>query len=77
MDPTDRFVEAVRNPTPDIHLDVMTALIGASFEREGDVEEYERCKAIFLDSLDAMGVDAPPDHRPNYARDRGRGAPGA
>ena len=39
MDPTDRFVEAVRNPTPDIHLDVLTALIGASFERDADVDE--------------------------------------
>lgn len=39
MDPTDRFVEAVRNPTPDVHLDVLTALIGASFERDVDIDE--------------------------------------
>ncbi len=37
----------------------------------GDVEEYERCRAIFLDAVDR---EAPVDHSPNYARDRSRGA---
>jgi hypothetical protein len=39
----------------------------------GDVEEYERCRAIVLDSLDEPIA---PDSRPNYARDRLKGAAG-
>lgn len=39
--------------------------------QEGDIEEYERCRAIVLDASDPI-----PDHRPNYARDRNRGAAG-
>jgi len=41
--------------------------------RPGDVEEYERCRAIVLD---AVGRDMPADYAPNYARDRRRGAQG-
>lgn len=38
----------------------------------GDVEEYERCRAIVLDATDPVTRDT----RPNWARDRLRGAAG-
>lgn len=38
--------------------------------RPGDVEEYERCRAVIMDASDPPA----PDYRPNYARDRGRGS---
>lgn len=38
----------------------------------GDVEEYERCRAIVLDVSDPVTQDT----RPNWARDRLRGAAG-
>jgi len=38
----------------------------------GDVEEYERCRAIILDAVEPLA----PDYRPNYARDRRKGAAG-
>lgn len=38
----------------------------------GDVEEYERCRAIVLDVTDPVTRDT----RPNWARDRLRGATG-
>ncbi len=37
MDPTDRFVELVNRPASEAHLDIMAALIGASFESGVDV----------------------------------------
>lgn len=39
--------------------------------RPGDIEDYERCRSIIMADRDIM-----PDHRPNYARDRLRGAQG-
>lgn len=42
--------------------------------RPGDAAEYERCRAIVLDDL--RDVDARPDHAPNWARDRHKGAQG-
>jgi regulator of sirC expression with transglutaminase-like and TPR domain len=39
MDPTDRFVEVVRHPSPDVHLDLAAGLIGVCFEPEADVEQ--------------------------------------
>jgi hypothetical protein len=38
----------------------------------GDVEEYERCRAIILDMSEAQA----PGWTPNYARDRKHGAQG-
>lgn len=37
MDPANRFVELVRNPSADVHLDVAAALIGACFDPEADL----------------------------------------
>lgn len=44
-------------------------------EQPGDVDEYERCRAIIIASV---GDHAAPyiDNRPNWARDRNRGAAG-
>lgn len=42
MDPTDRFVEVVRHPSPDTHLDLAAGLIGVSFEPDVDVDEVVR-----------------------------------
>ena len=39
----------------------------------GDIEEYERCRAIVLDNVDEPVAS---DSRPNYARDRLKGAAG-
>lgn len=39
--------------------------------QDGDHEEYDRCRAIILD-----GAEPGYDHRPNYARDRDKGAQG-
>ena len=41
-------------------------------EQPGDVEQYERCRAVILDCS-----EAPQDHAPNYQRDRLKGAQGA
>lgn len=41
--------------------------------REGDAEEYERCRAIVMAAGEAR---ATPDTRPNWARDRLKGAAG-
>jgi hypothetical protein len=38
----------------------------------GDVEEYERCRALILDLSDGPSLD----YTPNYARDRLKGAQG-
>lgn len=37
--------------------------------QEGDIQEYERCRAIILDALE-------PSLTPDYARDRNKGAQG-
>lgn len=39
--------------------------------RPGDEDVYHRCRAIVLDAS-----ETPPDDRPNYARDRLKGAAG-
>jgi regulator of sirC expression with transglutaminase-like and TPR domain len=39
MDPTERFVALVNRPVSEAHLDLMAALIGASFEPTADVGE--------------------------------------
>jgi hypothetical protein len=44
--------------------------LGSRPTQPGDVEEYERCRAIILD---AVG-ESQPDYTPNYARDRSKGA---
>ena len=46
-------------------------------ERPGDAAEYERCRAIILDAVDpAMVHAASIDRRPNWVRDRLKGAAG-
>ena len=40
--------------------------------RPGDVEEYERCRSVILDTLAPVA----PDYATNYARDRMKGAQG-
>ncbi len=39
MDPAERFVELVNRPAPPMHLDLMAALIGASFDGTADVDQ--------------------------------------
>lgn len=46
-------------------------LLGSRPFQPGDTEEYERCRAIILDGV---GQDMPADYKPNYVRDRLRGA---
>lgn len=41
--------------------------------QEGDIQEYERCRAIILDALEPSEI---PSYTPNYARDRNKGAQG-
>jgi hypothetical protein len=41
----------------------------------GDIEEYERCKAIIMDLAEASGHTIV-DTRPNYARDYRKGTQG-
>lgn len=38
----------------------------------GDVEEYERCRALIMD----LYAPPAPDYAPNWARDRAKGAAG-
>lgn len=47
--------------------------MGSRPSQPGDVEEYERCRAIIID----MAAEPAPDYTPNYARDRRNGAAGA
>jgi hypothetical protein len=42
--------------------------------KPGDVEEYERCRAIIMDAIAPDGVT--PDYTPCWARDRLSGAQG-
>jgi regulator of sirC expression with transglutaminase-like and TPR domain len=53
MDPTDRFVEVVRHPSPDVHLDLAAGLIGVSFEPEIDVDDVVR-------GLDQLATECQP-----------------
>lgn len=59
------------------HHAAMNMAIGRLFRlmsrptQPGDVEQFYRCRSVVLD----LG-DASPDSRPNYARDRNRGAQG-
>ena len=46
-------------------------LITSRQTRQGDIAEYERCRKIILDR-----IEAPADRSPNYARDRLKGAQG-
>jgi hypothetical protein len=46
--------------------------MGARPTQPGDVEEYERCRAIILDECEPVA----PNWTPDYARDRNRGAQG-
>jgi hypothetical protein len=46
--------------------------MGARPSQPGDVEEYEKCRAIIMAALPAKA----PEWQPNYARDRRRGAAG-
>lgn len=46
--------------------------LGSRPTEPGDVEEYERCRALILELAPAPA----PDWSPNYARDRGKGAAG-
>jgi hypothetical protein len=43
--------------------------LGSRPAQPGDVEEYERCRLVIL----ACSPSPRPDHRPDAARDRGRG----
>ncbi len=54
MDPRDRFVEVVRHPSADVHLDVAAGLIGASFEADADLD------AMAL-ALDHLAAECQPD----------------
>ncbi len=47
-------------------------LMGSRPTQPGDVEEYERCRAIILDATDPVE----PDWTANYIRDRNKGAAG-
>lgn len=44
-------------------------------EQDGDVEQYEQCRQLILDELDPDGT-IKTDYRPNWARDRLKGAQG-
>lgn len=46
--------------------------MGARPTQPGDVEEYEQCRNLILDLSEPPGED----YRPNYARDRMKGAQG-
>ena len=63
MDPTDRFVELVARPASESHLDLMAALIGASFDPGADVGSVvlgldrlaEGCESSFPSLLAMFG----------------------
>jgi hypothetical protein len=46
--------------------------LGSRPFQEGDIEEYERCRAVIMN----LAQTVPADHGPNIARDRGKGAAG-
>ena len=41
-------------------------------EQPGDIEEYERCRSIILNTFEPVNAD----YRPDWARDRLKGAQG-
>lgn len=47
-------------------------LLGSRPFQKGDIEEYERCRAVIMD----LAQTVPADNGPNIARDRGKGAAG-
>lgn len=49
--------------------------LGSRPTQPGDAAEYARCRNLILDLAEEEGVDLS-DHRPNYIRDRNKGAAG-
>ena len=47
--------------------------LGSRPTQPGDVAEYERCRAIFFETI---GHEPRPYYQPNYVRDRNKGAAG-
>lgn len=47
--------------------------LGSRPEQPGDVEEYERCRAVVMEATDGQFR---PDWTPSWARDRQKGAAG-
>lgn len=72
---------ACRCPAPTVEGKMIELALGrilrlaATPAQPGDVEEYERCRALIMDELAPVGTVIT-DHRPNYARDRHGGAAG-
>lgn len=50
--------------------------LGSRPYQEGDIEEYERCRAIIMSLAEASKNAQTSGWSPNYARDRKRGAAG-
>lgn len=46
-------------------------LLASRPEQPGDIADYERCRALIMSQ-----IEAPTDDRPNYSRDRLKGAQG-
>jgi len=58
-------------PEVQLALGRIFRLLSRPFQ-EGDLEEYHRCRSIILDA----SPEPQEDHRPNWVRDRLRGAQG-
>jgi hypothetical protein len=73
-----RVTDVVVNEATGTTLVIYTSLnkgyrcMGSRATQPGDVAEYERCRAIIMDAMEAPT----PNWVPNYARDYGKGAAG-
>ncbi len=47
--------------------------MGARPAQPGDIEEYNRCRAVCFDAVEGV-LDLTPDYAPNYIRDCSKGA---
>ena len=62
MDPATRFGELINRPQPEAHLDLLVALVGASFDRRAGVDDVlreldrlaQRCPATFEGIVDTL-----------------------
>jgi len=67
--------DAEADATMRLALGRILCLLSRPFE-PGDVAQYENARAAFYAAHDASGRPDPGDTRPNWARDRLRGAAG-
>lgn len=74
--------EAMKNSTRE-ELETLVKLalgrifrLGSRPTQPGDVEQYEFCRSLIMDATELLRENPPKDTRPNWVRDRNKGAQG-